>query len=470
MEKTCEFCGAPGPVVYCQADAALLCLSCDAKVHSANALFGRHSRSLLCDSCKENPASVRCLDHLMLSCQECDLFLHKCFAHHKKLMIGSFTGCPSVKQFAELWGFDVNDLHQLSTVESATSTASLDTERGSCSQQQKKLSNHQREQNNGLILHQLLELKNLQLTEGDNQKKSLRHNGVYVTSSLMRSNSGTLLNEGLKQQSKEFNKITNELQSLDKSNQVLNGEHFPSPISQLDISSSVADPFWQHNKSPVDNDQFWSQNLQDLGMCQELGSIDDFNMPDVDITFRNFEDLLTGDPDLTRALVEDDPMSSDTEKASMNKLEKSLLETTQEMAASHINFKKEANSSDHVTRGISRSVGSSPHPLRYSRSATFTCSRLSAESCRSDFLNSGTSGCFRRSESSNNVEELNGVEMEGLESSIRISKDKKKTRMHCKKTQLAPRKARTDLHKKNKSRYPKLQGYNSDTATVTKSC
>ncbi|XP_021727084.1 putative zinc finger protein At1g68190 isoform X2 [Chenopodium quinoa] len=466
MEKTCEFCGAPGPVVYCQADAALLCLSCDAKVHSANALFGRHSRSLLCDSCKENPASVRCLDHLMLLCQDCDSFLHKCFAHHKKLMIGSFTGCPSVKQFAELWGFDVNDLHQFSTVESATSTASLDTERGSCSQQHKKLSNHQREQNNGLILHQLLELKNLQLTEGDNQKKSLRHTGEYVTSSSINSNSGTiLLNERLKQQSKEFNKITNELQSLDKSNQVLNGEHFPSPISQLDISSSVADPFWQHNKSP-----FWSQNLQDLGICQEFGSIDDFNMPDVDVTFRNFEDLLTGDPDLTRALIEDDdPMSSDTEKASMNKLDNSLIETTQETAATlesinkHVTFMKEANPSDHVIRGLSRSVGNSPHPFKYSRSATFTCSRLCAESCRSDFLNSESSGNFRRSESSNNVEELHDLEiMEGLESSIRISKDKKKTQMHGKKTQLAPRKARTDLHKKNKSRYAKLQGYDSD--------
>lgn len=76
--------------------------------------------------------------------------------------------------------------------------------------------------------------------------------------------------------------------------------------------------------------QFWMQNLQDIGMCQELGCIDDFNMPDVDITFRNIEDFLIGDPDLTRALVEDnDPMTSDTDKTSMNNLEKCLIETTQ---------------------------------------------------------------------------------------------------------------------------------------------
>nr|QTY32144.1 BBX transcription factor [Oxybasis rubra] len=441
MEKTCEFCGASGAVVYCQADAALLCLSCDSKVHSANALFGRHSRSLLCDSCKENPAYVRCMDHLMLLCQECESQLHKSFSHHKKLMIGSFTGCPSAKQFAALWGFDI----------------SLDTERGSCSQQHQKFRNHQREQNNGLIMRQLLNLKNLQLTERDNQTKSLRHNGEYVTFSSMQSNPGILLNERLE----AFNCLDNELQSLDNSSQVLKGESFPSPISQLDhlsSSSSVVDPFWQNNKCPVDNDQFWSQNLQDLGMCQELGCNDDFNMPDVDVKFRNFEELLTGDPELTRALLEDDdPMSSDIEKASI-KIEKSLIETTQE-----------ENPSDHVTYGLSRNVENSPHLSRYSRSATFSCSRPSAESCCCDFLDSGNSGNFARGELSNNVTELHGVEEECGESSIRLSKEKKKTRMIGKKTQLAPRKARTDMHKRNKSRCAKVQGYESDTAIVTKS-
>nr|QTY32145.1 BBX transcription factor [Oxybasis rubra] len=479
MEKTCEFCGASGAVVYCQADAALLCLSCDSKVHSANALFGRHSRSLLCDSCKENPAYVRCMDHLMLLCQECESQLHKSFSHHKKLMIGSFTGCPSAKQFAALWGFDVNELHQFSTIECTTSDISLDTERGSCSQQHQKFRNHQREQNNGLIMRQLLNLKNLQLTERDNQTKSLRHNGEYVTFSSMQSNPGILLNERLEQQCKEFNCLDNELQSLDNSSQVLKGESFPSPISQLDhlsSSSSVADPFWQSNKCLVDNNQFWSQNLQDLGMCQELGCNDDFNMPDVDVKFRNFEELLTGDPELTRALLEDDdPMSSDFEKASI-KIEKSLVETTQEiMVASsvstnkHVIFKKEENPSDHVTYGLSRNVENSPHLSRYSRSATFSCSRPSAESCCCDFLDSGNSGNFARAESSDNLAELHGVAVEGGESSIRLSKEKKKTRMNAKKTQLAPRKARTDMHKRNKSRCAKVQGYESDTAIVTKS-
>lgn len=136
MEKTCEFCGAPGAVVYCQADAALLCLSCDAKVHSANALFSRHSRTLICDSCKGKPAHVRCLDHLMLLCQQCDLRLHKSFSNHKKLMISSFTGCPSAKHFAALWGFHFDELHQFSTLESAASVNSTEPRIGSCSPRQ----------------------------------------------------------------------------------------------------------------------------------------------------------------------------------------------------------------------------------------------------------------------------------------------------------------------------------------------
>lgn len=128
MEKTCEFCGAAWAVVYCEADAALLCLSCDTKVHSANALFARHSRTLLCDSCKQKPVYVRCLDHFMLLCQDCD----KSFPHHNNLIIRSFTGCPSANQFAALSGFDV--LHQFST---ATSFITSDTATGFCTQQHK---------------------------------------------------------------------------------------------------------------------------------------------------------------------------------------------------------------------------------------------------------------------------------------------------------------------------------------------
>ncbi|KAI3780773.1 hypothetical protein L2E82_10763 [Cichorium intybus] len=51
MMKRCELCKSTAKV-YCESDMASLCWSCDAKVHSANFLVARHSRSLLCQICQ----------------------------------------------------------------------------------------------------------------------------------------------------------------------------------------------------------------------------------------------------------------------------------------------------------------------------------------------------------------------------------------------------------------------------------
>ncbi|KAK7269815.1 hypothetical protein RIF29_22567 [Crotalaria pallida] len=51
--------------------------------------------------------------------------------------------------------------------------------------------------------------------------------------------------------------------------------------------------------------QLWSQNIQDLGICEELVYQDDFNIPDVDLTFQNFEELFGGDHDPIRVLLGD---------------------------------------------------------------------------------------------------------------------------------------------------------------------
>lgn len=50
MEKKCELCGDRA-TLYCAADDANVCWSCDAKVHSANFLVARHARSVLCGRC-----------------------------------------------------------------------------------------------------------------------------------------------------------------------------------------------------------------------------------------------------------------------------------------------------------------------------------------------------------------------------------------------------------------------------------
>ena len=56
--------------------------------------------------------------------------------------------------------------------------------------------------------------------------------------------------------------------------------------------------------------QLWSQNMQDLGVCEELVCQDDFNIPDVDLTFRNFEELFGGDKDPMRSLLDDKDLLS----------------------------------------------------------------------------------------------------------------------------------------------------------------
>ncbi|KAL2496891.1 zinc finger protein CONSTANS-LIKE 9-like [Forsythia ovata] len=49
--KRCELCKGMARM-YCQSDQASLCWDCDTKVHSANFLVARHSRSLLCHACQ----------------------------------------------------------------------------------------------------------------------------------------------------------------------------------------------------------------------------------------------------------------------------------------------------------------------------------------------------------------------------------------------------------------------------------
>ncbi|XP_055823174.1 zinc finger protein CO3-like [Solanum dulcamara] len=53
--RNCELCKGLARM-YCESDNASLCWDCDAKVHSANFLAARHSRSLLCQVCQSPTA------------------------------------------------------------------------------------------------------------------------------------------------------------------------------------------------------------------------------------------------------------------------------------------------------------------------------------------------------------------------------------------------------------------------------
>ena len=49
--RSCELCESPARM-YCDSDQASLCWDCDVKVHGANFLVARHSRTLLCQVCQ----------------------------------------------------------------------------------------------------------------------------------------------------------------------------------------------------------------------------------------------------------------------------------------------------------------------------------------------------------------------------------------------------------------------------------
>jgi hypothetical protein len=95
--------------VYCRADSARLCLSCDRHVHGANALSQRHSRTLLCHGCNMHPAGVRCASCRTCFCQTCDDETHNssmAASQHKRHGLECFTGCPSATELAALWNCD----------------------------------------------------------------------------------------------------------------------------------------------------------------------------------------------------------------------------------------------------------------------------------------------------------------------------------------------------------------------------
>lgn len=45
--------------------------------------------------------------------------------------------------------------------------------------------------------------------------------------------------------------------------------------------------------------------MQDLGVCDELGCLDSFNMPDVDLTFHNIEELFGSEQELNKSLLDE---------------------------------------------------------------------------------------------------------------------------------------------------------------------
>ncbi|KAL6538181.1 Zinc finger protein CONSTANS-like [Orobanche gracilis] len=108
MDYHCDFCGVRRSKVYCWSDEASLCLSCDRKVHSANALSRRHSRTLLCERCNSQPNFFRCIEEGKPLCQNCDWTEHagpNTSLAHTRQPVNYYSGCPTKAELSAMWMF-----------------------------------------------------------------------------------------------------------------------------------------------------------------------------------------------------------------------------------------------------------------------------------------------------------------------------------------------------------------------------
>lgn len=94
MKIQCDVCSSCEASVFCSADEAALCDSCDHKVHHANKLASKHQRfslvtphrkdAPLCDICKEKRAFLFCQQDRAILCKDCDFAIHSCNEHTQK--------------------------------------------------------------------------------------------------------------------------------------------------------------------------------------------------------------------------------------------------------------------------------------------------------------------------------------------------------------------------------------------------
>ncbi|KAL3501783.1 hypothetical protein ACH5RR_036232 [Cinchona calisaya] len=492
MEKSCEFCLILRPVVYCKADAANLCLCCDAKVHSANALSNRHPRTLVCESCRYRPAYVQCSDHQMFMCRACDRNQHDVSSQHQRKVISCYIGCPSAKDFAAMWGLDLNELENVSSFPDEflpTSSATVDrgmitfnNPRQSClgtgvssvsegtstigtlpkvgSRGEQLKAANQRE-NTFHILQQIKDLKRLQRTQGGGTFSFVRgQEESNITT--FKCNSEGKFHENLDQHLQHSLDLGSD-HNLGSLQEKPSTEPFQLALPQMD-----GDSFWQC-KSPVQSGQLWTQNMQDLGVCDELGCFDDLSMPDVDLTFKNIEELFGGEQELARALLHDnDTTCSSVEKdVSIDKSDNGYERSVEDVSAasssiSHsANLDKDIGSSDFPTI-TKECITSSLHPS-YS-TLPFSLSRLGAE-----YFDSEPSSSFTRQQLSRNLSDLENAQVECKENVIMRYKEKKKTRRSEKQSRYTPRKARSDVKKLVRDQILKTQDYESDGINVTRS-
>ena len=95
MKIGCDACGRAEAAVLCCADEAALCRRCDAAVHSANRLAGRHSRVALLSSTAGGPTPDAAIVDGSGSHPACDMRVS--FAKHHPKLPFYFSPTHSIK-------------------------------------------------------------------------------------------------------------------------------------------------------------------------------------------------------------------------------------------------------------------------------------------------------------------------------------------------------------------------------------
>ncbi|KAL6544244.1 hypothetical protein OROGR_010741 [Orobanche gracilis] len=97
--KPCDSCSVAPGAVFCRADSAFFCASCDAGIHAADAAASPHARVPVCDVCEQAPAAVTCKADSAALCRACDAGIHSAnplAARHERLPVVPFYDAVSV--------------------------------------------------------------------------------------------------------------------------------------------------------------------------------------------------------------------------------------------------------------------------------------------------------------------------------------------------------------------------------------
>ncbi|KAJ4823776.1 hypothetical protein Tsubulata_012093 [Turnera subulata] len=104
--KRCDSCKTAAAAAFCRVDSAFLCLNCDAAIHDNNnsnsndsdkqyqpMMSSRHARVWMCEVCEQAPAAVTCKADAAALCVTCDADIHSAnplARRHERLPVEPF--------------------------------------------------------------------------------------------------------------------------------------------------------------------------------------------------------------------------------------------------------------------------------------------------------------------------------------------------------------------------------------------